>query len=84
MNNLFGEEIEKEEYYKTGKSKKHKTMQQIHGYSENNKCKNCKYFIRYNYHDKTYFKCELWHVSNSEATDIRANTTACGKFEKND
>ena len=54
-------------------SRKFKAMQQIYGVRQGTKCKNCKHFIRHNYNNKTYFKCELWKISSSSATDIRAN-----------
>lgn len=65
-----------------GGRKKYPTMQQIHGTLEGKTCKTCSHCIRYHYHDRTYFKCELWYLSNSEATDIRLKNTACKKYEE--
>jgi len=77
MINLFGED------FNPSKSKKrYVSMQSTFGIKEGFKCKNCKHFERHHY-SKTYFKCALWYKSNSEATDIRANATACGKYEEN-
>ena len=40
-------------------------------------CSNCPHFRRYTF-DKTYFKCEAYGLSHSEATDWRAKWQACG------
>jgi len=85
MKNLFGEEVSTLEFNNNvKKGKKHYIpMQKLHGYKIGFKCKNCKHFLRYRNRDKSYFKCKLWYISNSEATDIRANATACNLFEVN-
>ncbi len=62
--------------------RKYKTMQQLYGTIAGKTCKSCKHHVCYNYHDKNYHKCELWHVSNSAATDIRLKHLACGKYEE--
>jgi len=43
-------------------------------------CKNCRYLITVDYHDKRYFKCEWIGLSHSAATDIRLSGI-CPKFE---
>jgi len=45
------------------------------------KCGDCEYFLRLEYHDKIYKKCDKWIVSHSTATDIRVKDQACGLFE---
>lgn len=35
------------------------------------KCGNCCSFVELEHHNKTYFKCKLLGISNSEASDIR-------------
>lgn len=60
--------------------RKYKTMQEMYGVKEGHTCKDCKHLTR-NKWDKTYFKCELWHQSNSAATDIRLKNKACGEWE---
>ena len=85
MINLLGEDVEEKEYFETSRKKggkKYISMQEQFGIKEGCKCKNCKYFERLCYKSKTYFKCALWYKSNSEATDIRANATACNKYEE--
>jgi len=62
-------------------SQKFKTMQQLYGSNINFKCKECKHFLRNDHRGKTYLKCKIWRVSNSSATDIKANGVACGKFD---
>lgn len=63
-------------------SRKFKTMQQIHGILSGKICGDCAYFVRYSYHDKTFFKCREWRLSNSAATDIRKGAQACGIFRQ--
>lgn len=62
------------------KSRKFKTMQELHGITKNRTCKECKHLIKRVY-SNTYYKCGLWKMSNSVATDIRLKNQACGKFE---
>ena len=83
MINLFGEDVNPDELIEKEKKgrKRYIPMQEQHGLKEGFKCKNCRHFIRCFHNGKTYFKCELWYISSSEATDIRANATACGKYE---
>ena len=62
---------------------RYKTMQELHGIKEgDDTCKTCKHCLRERYHGRTYFKCELWYISNSEATDIRLKNRACNKYER--
>ena len=60
---------------------RYKTMQELHGVKEGEICKTCKHCVGRYYHNKTYYKCELWIISNSEATDIRLKNKACNKHE---
>lgn len=62
-------------------SRKFKTMQQLYGTKEGFTCKTCEHVVR-NQWNRVYYKCELWKMSNSTATDIRLKNTACGKYEK--
>lgn len=62
---------------------RYRTMQELHGIKEgDDTCKDCKHCLRERYHNRTYFKCELWFISNSAATDIRLKNKACNKYEK--
>ena len=45
-------------------------------------CADCPHFLRYKYRDKPYRKCEVYGVTNSEATDWVAKYTACGLYDK--
>ena len=77
---IFGNEHKIEDTV-VKQSRKFKTMQQIHGVKQGTKCKDCKHFLRHYYHNKFYFKCGLWRISSSSATDIRANQEGCNKYE---
>lgn len=63
------------------KGTKYIKMQEVYGIKEDCKCKQCKNFLIRKMGNK-YFKCKLWHMTASSATDIRANETACGMFEE--
>ena len=51
-----------------------------YGYNEEFKCKDCKFFIRIDYNDKHYYKCEIMGISSSTATDIRLKDYGCQNF----
>lgn len=57
-------------------------MYKTYGIDQNHICGDCKYFDRWNYHDKTYFKCEAYGISLSKATDWRKRWVACGKYKE--
>lgn len=59
---------------------RYKTMQELHGYSEGHTCGTCGNLLKFEYHDRTYYKCDLWKISHSSATDIRLKNKACGKW----
>lgn len=78
---IFGNVTEPPEQKREGN--RYRTMQELHGVKEgNDTCKTCGHCVRYHYHGKTYYKCELWIISNSEATDIRLKNKACNKYKK--
>lgn len=78
---IFGNITEPPEPQHNGR--RYPRMQEIYGIKEgNDTCKTCKHCIRERYHGRTYFKCELWFISNSAATDIRLKNKACNKYEK--
>lgn len=81
---IFGNEIDLDDIpvpVTKGRTK-FKTMQEQYGTLDSFHCKNCKHCIRCDYHNKTYYKCDLWFISSSEATDIRLKNTACRKYEE--
>jgi len=41
-------------------------------------CKDCCHYIKYLHRDRTYSKCIVYGVSNSEATDWSYKHKACG------
>jgi hypothetical protein len=84
---IFGNEISVTELEKQFQEtqqkqrKRYKPMQELYGLTQGKTCKTCKHCLKIDYHCKTYYKCELWVISNSEATDIRLKNNACGKYE---
>lgn len=54
-------------------------MHQIFGKAER-MCKECDHFRRERYRDKLYRKCEVYGITNSEASDWKASYQACGLF----
>lgn len=50
------------------------------GKAESGLCKDCKYFLRLDHHNRTYRKCKVYGVTTSEATDWLAYGHACGLF----
>lgn len=78
---IFGNLNEPIEHQAKGR-KRYRTMQELHGIKEgNDTCKTCMHLMNGKYHGKSYYKCELWIVSNSSATDIRLKNKACNKYE---
>lgn len=43
-------------------------------------CRDCSHFIAGRYHDMRLYKCELYGVTHSEASDWRQSYVACGMF----
>lgn len=43
-------------------------------------CRDCCHLISGDYHDRRYYKCELYGMSHSEATDWRLSYQACGMY----
>ena len=79
---LFGNEIKLEEATQSNKGRKpYTTMQKQFGEFKGFLCKDCKHCVNRRYNNKIYHKCELWIVSNSEATDIRLSDIACKKYD---
>ena len=44
------------------------------------RCKDCNHLIGGKYHDRQYYKCELYGMTHSEATDWRVSYQACGMY----
>lgn len=44
------------------------------------RCRDCKHCLTYDYHNRRYYKCKLYGLSNSEATDWRLSWPACGMY----
>lgn len=43
-------------------------------------CKECCHLEKYRWRGKNYYKCKVYGISNSEATDWRLYYPACGAF----
>lgn len=78
---IYGNENDPVPDAKKGRPK-YASMQSLHGITEGKTCKTCEHLIYNHWNGKNYYKCELWHISNSAATDIRLKNKACGKYEE--
>ena len=67
---LTGEEVPMQQTEPPKPTKKYRTMQQLHGITNGRTCGECDHLVKHLW-NKTYYKCELWYVSRSEATDKR-------------
>ncbi len=45
-------------------------------------CGDCVHFIVNSGHERNYFKCALYGVTNGPGTDWRKKNAACGKWEQ--
>lgn len=58
-------------------------MHQFYGKDpEERKCAECEFLLHGRYHDKWYYKCEVYGCSHSESTDWRKSYGACGLIGK--
>lgn len=55
-------------------------MRQTYGRKDDAKCGECANLIAFR-QSRTWFKCKVYGVSSSEASDWRKKWPACGKFE---
>lgn len=66
---------------KSNKPRKILAMLIYFGELKNGKtCKQCCHLKKYGWRGKNYYKCEVYGISNSEATDWRLYYPACGAF----
>lgn len=54
------------------------------GRDNNATCGNCQHFQDFRYHNKHYFKCDLYGISHGAGTDWRKSWNACGKFVRSE
>ena len=45
------------------------------------RCKDCPHLIGGKYHDRQLYKCELYGLTHSAATDWRLSYQACGMYD---
>ena len=57
-------------------------MHREFGRCEAHICGECSNLFSGRYHDKTYRKCRVYGLTNSEASDWAKRWTACGMFNK--
>ena len=82
---IFGNEIHISDcVYRPINGRKYKKMQQLHGELPDKKCGDCTHCVVIRHNRKNFYKCELWYVSSSEATDIRLKNVACKRFKEKD
>lgn len=62
--------------------RKIEAMHRLFGVEPEHKCGECSNLISERYHDKTYRKCKVYGVTNSEASDWAKKYEACGLFNK--
>ena len=60
--------------------KKLERMHALFGTHPGAVCKECGYYREYIYRGKTYRKCAVYGITNSEASDWKANGPACGLY----
>ena len=59
--------------------KKIEAMHYYYGYDHlERKCAECDHLIRWDYHNRTYYKCTVYGCSHGESTDWRKKYWACG------
>jgi hypothetical protein len=76
---LWGNPINEEQ---SRRGRRYLRMQEMHGTLRGKTCKTCRHCICKEQNCKFYYKCELWLISCSEATDIRLKDVACGRYEE--
>jgi hypothetical protein len=57
------------------------SMWRRYGKNESVTCGNCKHLIAFNYHNKTYRKCDLYAITHGAGTDWRKKWPGCKSFE---
>lgn len=85
MKDLFGIDLPVVNDNQTGERialHQYKQLVSIYGKMEGKKCKDCSNCEKHQAGSKTFYKCALAHISNSQATDWNSRWTACGEFKK--
>jgi hypothetical protein len=75
---IFGNEQEIQEPVKKGN--RYRTMQEKHGYTEGETCRTCGHLLKFASGNRNFYKCEMWEITHSTATDIKLKDKACGKW----
>lgn len=57
-------------------------MYRFFGVLDGHTCRECSNFIKGKYHDKVLYKCKVYGLTHSEATDWAGRWGACGAFNR--
>lgn len=57
-------------------------MYKLHGFCPGFHCGDCNHLIKQEGHSRNYYKCECYGLTDSEASDWRLSSPACGLFNK--
>ena len=81
---VFGdpESIRQRDAYKLTKRARIDRMHAAHGTKPGFTCGDCKHLVINGGHQRNYWKCRQYGVSNGAATDWCGKWSACGLFEK--
>jgi hypothetical protein len=85
MKDLFGNDVPVRNENQKGERIavfQYKQLISIYGKVKGKKCKNCVNCEKHQGGSKTFYKCALAHISNSQATDWNSRWDACGQFKK--
>lgn len=66
----------------TNTKRKHLLMYKLFGLTEGKDCNTCEHLIKTRLTDRTYYKCECYGMSGSEATDWKKHIPACGLYNR--
>lgn len=64
------------------KGRKIEAMHRLFGVHMGKQCSECPHLLSYNYRARHYYKCKIYGLSNSEATDWRLKYQACCMIDK--
>lgn len=62
------------------KARKIDAMHRRFGPHVGKQCRDCIHLIGGEYHNRRYYKCKVYGISRSEATDWRLSYPACGAY----
>ena len=57
-------------------------MYKLFGFTVGKHCKTCDHLVKHTPTDRSFYKCECYGETSSEATDWRVGSPACGLYNK--